>query len=297
MDDSNTCAVVTRPRGHRFGMVDTAIIRDESLPRNVKTLYAYLATFCTEERSAFPARPRMARETGLSVRAVDEALKTGAACGLWTVERRPVERGRHLTNVYLLHDQGGTYVVGSGPGPRLKGAPRGRGVGADFAPRRAQILHGVGADFAPEVDKGTRPLPNKTSASGGDAFSGNAYAAGAHRASSAGDSTPARQDRKLHIVQPRNFDRLDDGAVAAALTGSCIAAMRKAGLTPDTRAGDALGYSIGRWRDEEGLSRRQLLARLRQHISLAGTDDTGWGWLATVPPRASAVAGDDDWAG
>jgi hypothetical protein len=112
---------ITRPAVDRttqigFGMVDKSVLWDQTLPPNVKAVYAYLTTYCGDARVAFPSKATIARHTGLSVRSVDKAVNVGKACGLWSVESEydPV-RGVHYANTYLLRDLGGGYAPGSGP--------------------------------------------------------------------------------------------------------------------------------------------------------------------------------------
>lgn len=110
-----------------FGFVDQEVIRDPSIPANVKLVYTLLATYASDKRSAFPSKATIARELGISLRAVDAAVNTAAEIGLFTVVHRPKKdkNGRviygkdgkplHTSNRYLLHDFGGGYVPGSGP--------------------------------------------------------------------------------------------------------------------------------------------------------------------------------------
>lgn len=129
---------VRRSGGPSFGMVDVKVVRDRSLPRNVRTVYTYLATYCSvaddpekghPARSAYPSRARIGNDTDMSVSAVDIALKIGSDAGLWTIVKRWINEsgetveaiaetgGRHepTSSLYLLHDLGGGYVAEVGP--------------------------------------------------------------------------------------------------------------------------------------------------------------------------------------
>lgn len=153
-------AHVERTSSIGFGMVDKSIIRDPSLPQNVKTVYTLLATYAHDERSAFPSKETIARESSLSKRAVDAAVAIGAEVGLFTIVRRvrKDDNGRPIlskdgkplqtSNKYLLHDFGGGYIPGSGP----KGGDKAADPLQEMQGDPVQEMHPPSAGAAPEED-------------------------------------------------------------------------------------------------------------------------------------------------
>lgn len=153
--DPEDVEVAERVGAGPFGMAYRHIIRDRSLPRGVKTLYAYFTTYATGIREAHPSRETIAADVDLSVTAVDEAIKVGAACGLWSIVKVETSRG-YCYHKYVLHDLPGVpgaYVAGSGPGARSKGKPRGRSATARQTPAEAP------ADTPPPKSEGGNPPP------------------------------------------------------------------------------------------------------------------------------------------
>lgn len=271
MDSSKTNAPrVQRPAGWTFGMVDTTIIRDQSLPRNVKSVYAYFTTWCGDTRSAFPSRGRIARETGLSVRTLDEALSIGEAAGLWRIVRRPVERGRHETSVYELLDQGQGYVVGSGPVEVKVPRPR---QGADSAPTSVQVLHPVGAGSAPETDNVIQTSSTQTSTSGDSPSGPHADARGSEGAPR--DEEP--NDPKLYL--PRTFETMAEPAVRKKLVGAALTALEAVGLRPADNAADRMGEALRHYSRTEKHDRH----RLAEHVTKWLADPAGHGLLYGAP--------------
>lgn len=163
-------AHVERTSSIGFGMVDKSIIRDPSLPQNVKTVYTLLATYAHDERSAFPSKETIARESSLSKRAVDAAVAIGAEVGLFTIVRRvrKDDNGRPIlskdgkplqtSNKYLLHDFGGGYIPGSGP----KGGDKTADPLQEMQGDPVQEMHPPGAGAAPEEDHLKKTILKKT---------------------------------------------------------------------------------------------------------------------------------------
>lgn len=276
-----------------FGKVYTAIIRDVTLPRNVKTIYTYLSTWCADQRSAFPGRELMAEETDLSVSAIDEAKRIGLEVKLWSIEKVPTKSG-YSYNKYVLHDRDGVYVPGSGPGKRQKGKPRGRAAADDAQEPRPKSGPGHGQNLAPPRPK-SGPYQDKGSiqarietrdASGEDA------PAGAHE--QARERECAQQPtkpRKVRIVRPPDFVAFTDGEMTHELIASAAAATRQAGLP------------LGSYGKAELARRLMLVAhlpvdtRVQQleevlNAGLAGASDVAW--LFTDKPKRPGRANTDD---
>jgi hypothetical protein len=253
--DSKSSAHVQRTSRVAFGMVDAAVIRDETLPPMVKLVYTHLATYCSDVRSAFPSRATIARQIGLSVRSVATAIKQAQDAGLFTIEHRIGDDGRQTSNLYLLHDLGGGYVIGSGP---LRGAPDARGP--------VQDVHGGGAPGAHEQDHANETSQRQTTSTSSDA------ASGAPSASGCGDT---------EIFIPRDFAKWTDGRVYQHLVKASISALRAAGLEPAPDAADRIGRAVKATSEDDGVTREDLVRMLEVTLGLAGTSDKTWGSLAT----------------
>lgn len=263
---------VERPGDQPWGKVYTAIIRDVTLPRNVKTIYTYLATWCADQRSAFPGRERMSEETDLSVSAIDEAKKIGLEVGLWSIEK-VATKGGYSYNKYFLHDRDGGYVPGTGPGRRAKGKPRGRAAAEGQEPRpksgrgHAQNLGPARPKSGPYQDKGSRPASIKTNASSGDA------PARAHEQARGRAAKPPAAKR-IHIQKP-------DAANEKELTRKLVAA----GAAAMTKAGKPLGSrgraDIGRWAKENATTHQvdDLVAAIQRGLQAGLDGDPEFDWL------------------
>lgn len=258
-NDSKDGSPVQRTSRMSFGMVDPDVIRDETLHKNVKTVYTYLVTYCSNVRSAYPSRARIARQTGLSVRSVDGALKLGEQVGLFTIERRR-DGKLNQTNVYLLHDFGGGYVADSGVGSAV------------VAPGVAQGLPESGAVVAPELDQPSTPSSIHTTSTSSNAVSG-------------GHRTSSPTERKIYL--PEDFSEYDDRHANQYLVGAAVAALQAAGLVLHPRAADSLGRELKK-RREAGEVRAELVDNIRRWVRVAGTDDDGAGWIASWPETRAA---------
>lgn len=73
-----------------------------SLPGRAKTVMFYLVNRSNKELTCFPAIPTMARETGLSERTVQRALKELCAEGYIVKTPRYRKNGSQSSNLYLL---------------------------------------------------------------------------------------------------------------------------------------------------------------------------------------------------
>lgn len=226
-----------------FGMVDPAVIRDVTLPPMVKLVYTHLATYCSDQRSAFPSRATIAKQIGVSVRTVDSALKTAEKVHLITVQRRRVEK-RHRTSVYVLHDFDGGYISGAGP----------VGGSASPAPPDAGDARG-GAGAAPELDHGSTPRVQTITTSSDAACAPRAAARGQQSAS---------QTPKLHLR--RDFANLTDKGARRHLVAAAIKAMRHVGLTPTPNAAHRIGRAL-KEQHEAGTVRVRLAEMLSNTIA------------------------------
>lgn len=226
-----------------FGMVDPAVIRDVTLPPMVKLVYTHLATYCSDQRSAFPSRATIARQVGVSVRTVDGALKVAEKAHLITVQRRRVEK-RNRTSVYVLHDFGGGYDPGAGP----------IGGSAGDAPPSAGDARGR-AGAAPDLDNRSTPQSQTTSTSSDAACAPRAAARGR-------DSAP--RTPTLHLR--RDFAALTDKGVRRHLVAASLKAMEHVGFTLTTDAAQRIGQAL-KVQHEAGKTRDQLAQMLRDVIS------------------------------
>lgn len=233
-------AAVERQGLKGFGVVDRIVIRDPGLSPNVKLVYAYLTTFCGDEREAFPSRARIARETGLSVRTVDKANKEAQAVGLWVVEKRE-SGGEWHSNKYLLRDLGGGFQSSAQGGSAGGALPRGAG---DAPPSAA----GAHEEDSP---KNTTSFKN-TKTKQRHASSGGAHAEREHA------------PRTPFIVKPKGFELFDERVVARKLVGHFVAAMKRAGYVLTPGASDAIGAGLKKGA-EKGMDRHALLAEVRAH--------------------------------
>lgn len=138
-------------------MTDMTVFRDRSLPPNVKLVYVALIGYADRQRKCWPSRERLAYDTGLSVRAVARAIKAMTEAGLITAVRT------QTSNRYTVHDRGGTYIHGSGPG------------GLTVLPEKTVSPFGRDRE-SHELDQRSRPETQTTS-------SGDAYAAAGRFAS------------------------------------------------------------------------------------------------------------------
>lgn len=292
---------VDRVAGWKFGMVDKSVMRDETIPRNVKLVYAYLTIWCGATRSAYPGRARMAREIGLSLSALDEAKAIGAKIGLWKIENRPDPDNpkRNLSNKYWLNDQGGSYVPGSGTGARVKGKPRGRaaakqteadspdqGVGQNMGEGVSQNL----ADPLPESgqyrDHGTTPLGIDTT----DASSEDAPA-GAHEQARGRANKPAAS--RIHIERP---EAADEKQLTQKLVAASAAAMKKARKPLGTRGRKDLGAWVKDCVDSYPVD--GLAAALERGLQAGLEGDPEYVWLfedlPKTPARPNTIEGLDE---
>jgi hypothetical protein len=284
-------AAVGRPAGWQFGMVEKAVMRDETIPRNVKLLYAYLTIWCGEERSAFPGRARIARELGLSLSALDEAKKIGQDIGLWKVQNRPDPENPKLkaTNKYWLNDQGGSYVPGSGTGARAKGKPRGRsaqrspeqGVGQNLGEGVSQNLADPPPKSGQYQDQLSRPASIETNASSVDA------PAGAHEQAR---GRANESSNRIHIDRPVAADEKE---LTRKLVAASTAAMKKAGKP----LGSQGKKDLGAWVKEYAAQPVDALAaHLEDFLTAALAGDHPWLFedLPNTPARPNTIEGLDE---
>jgi len=255
-DDSKDGSHVQRARRISFGMVDPDIIRDESLPKNVKTVYTYLVTYCSDVRSAYPSRSRIARQAGLSVRSVDGAIKTAEQVGLFTVQRRR-EGKLNQTNVYLLHDFGGGYEAGSG------------GLVQPLRQGVEQEMHQGGATAAPNLDNSSTPPPIKTTVTSGDAFAAS------------GRRTSSQTDMKIMVGE--DYWTMEAPRLMQYLTACLIKTLGRADLQlrPDGRR--LIGKAL-RARVEAGATYQKILNDVQYWV----THEEEWSQLAYLPQSEAA---------
>ncbi len=255
VNDSKDSSPVQRTKRMRFGMVDPDVIRDESLPRNVRTVYTYLVTYCSDVRSAYPSRARIARQTGMSVRTLDAAIQHAEAVGLFTVERRR-EGNINQTNVYRLHDFGEGYEPGFGGVVQ----PLHQGVG--------QSLHEDGATVAPDLYNVSTPSSIQTSTSG------DAYAASGHRTSSLTDMKITPSDRYWKMDGPHAMQHL----------ASCVVrTLKRAKLELRPEGRKLLGASL-----KENLASEGTYEGLIREAESWVTHQERWSQLA-YPPRPKSA--------
>lgn len=254
--DSKAGAYVQRTSRVQFGMVDAAVIRDEMLPANVKTVYTYLVTYCSDDRSAYPSRARIARQAGLSVRTVDAAIKHAEKVGLMTVTRR--RDGRvNLTNIYELHDLGGGYIA----------SEEVAGGGAAPTPPSATV--------APKLDQVS--IQKRSTRS--------------HRKLRSPSKLKYGQ-----IFLPGDFYEMEDGPAANQIIKCVLGIFEAKGLIPEVDAGDTMGMRLTKLATEDGLDRGELVEEAQTWADTGrfyDEDDEEWGWLATPkdqPPDLHVVA-------
>lgn len=101
---------------------------------------------------------------------------------------------------------------------------------------------------------------------------------------SIGQLASTNPQRKI-ITRPR-FWRLTDGQATQYLVSAALSSIKKAGLVPHPEAGDAMGRTLKK-RKEEGATREQLVDEVRAWVKVAGTTDKN-GWLGS--PRRSEAA-------
>lgn len=251
-NDTNLPASGQPSGGVSFGMTQTDIARDPTLPVLVKALYAVLATYANAARECWPSQETLARALGVTDRTVRKAVKQGEAAGLFEVIHT------QSSNRYRLRDMKvGGYVVGSGP-QTPPGTSVPAGPEADVRADRNET--------SDELDQRTRPDIQTSSTSS------DAYAAGAPRTSSRGD-------QKIRIFPLGDTDSLDDGELTRRLVKSSISALRAAGLEPRYDAANRLGSAIKNAL-EAGADRAALPGIVETTLRFAGTSNQEWGWLA-----------------
>jgi hypothetical protein len=264
----------TRPSeaGDFFGMAYTAIVRDRTLPRNVRTLYAYFTTYCTgDDRVAFPGRDLIAEDVDLSVRAVNDAIRVGERAGLWSVSKFRSTKG-YDRNRYHLHDTDGGYRPGTGPGARAKGLPRGCTTEpqAKSASGHRQKQQEPQAKSADEIDTGVRPTGRYTpSTSSETACRGREQV-----------RTPD-EDRKPRLYVKPNLDAMKPAGVRGHLVAAILTALRAVNLEPHP----TLAGHVGRWvkeRQRAGGSNADIVQALRE--ALADPHRSGFVAVADMPP-------------
>jgi hypothetical protein len=293
---------VKRSTKRQFGFTDATIVRDETLPKNVKTVYNYLATFCGEERSAYPGRTRMSRETGLSAAALDEAKRVGEEFGVWSIIRPDDEldeqgqpRGprekRPVTNVYVLHDHGGGYVAGTGPGAKVKGKPRGRHVtrGAqNLSPHPAQNLNPPGSKSEPNQYQGPPPPDISTSAPRDDSIENPSAGSGRRTSSPTRKSKPKR----ITITPPKNLERLDEAAQMQTVVRCAVKAAGRVGRELAPGVTDSIGRMLRTNIDAHDA--RFLAKHIEKELNLALDGDETYQWM--LRPVLASVPEADPWA-
>lgn len=242
--------------GVSFGMTDMTVFRDRSLPPNVKLVYVALVGYADRDRRCWPSRERIAHDTGLSVRAVARALKMMTEAGLITLVRT------QASNRYTIHDRGGSYLHGSGPG------------GLTVLLERTHSPAGRDSQ-SPELDQRPRPATQTTTSS--DA------ASGAHHASAMGErGTP------IKIYPKRGFYRIaEHGDAVQSLVACAVTAMEAAGLVIHDNAANAIGHTLAE--SYETATRQQMVEIVERWVNRAGDPtDEGAGWLASWPGRKAS---------
>lgn len=256
VNDSPSRPHVKRTSRMSFGMVDPGVIRDETLHKYVKTVYTYLSTYCSDIRSAYPSRSRIARQTGLSVRSVDGAIKTAEQVGLFTVQRRR-EGKLNQTSVYLLHDFGGGYEAGSG------------GVVQPLHQGVEQEMHEGGAGAAPNLDNVSTPPATKTTFTSGDACAAS------------GQRTSSQTDMKIMVGE--DYWTMEAPRLMQYLTACLIKTLERANLQlrPDGRR--LIGKAL-RSRVEAGTTYQKILDAVQYWV----THEAEWSQLAYQPQSKAA---------
>lgn len=266
--------VVERRGDLPFGKVYRHIIRDRSLPRNVRTIYTYLTTYAAGAREAYPSRDVMAEDVDLSVGAVAQAIRIGRECKLWHIVKVST-RGGYSYNKYVLHDLDGGYVPGSGPGRRAKGKPRGRT--ANRAPAAAESSREPQSDFDPGQGQN---LENPRSKSDHKEDKQEGRQAGGKTTSTPpreaiADAHPQAAERSTQITLrfPKNFDSLDQGPAIRCIVRASTAAMKAAGRPLGRGVGDRIATQLS------GVDRPQAVAEVMADSlarALAGEARFAW---------------------
>lgn len=241
MNDSNTGA--PRQPGTPFGIVDATVMRDPSLTANVKVVYACLTTYADPHGIAFPSKARLARDTGLSVRTVDAAVKVAETAGLLVVDRRKREGSKqNHVNRYLLRDHGRGYVPAAG-------------TAGDAVPPAADAV-GT-ARGAQEQDHRTGPSPNPTTSTSSDAPC-------APHADARGSETAPRTPT---LYLPANYQAMPEKAVCRWLVGAAVKAIEHAGHVVAPEAGQMIGRAL-RAQRKAGVGRDRLAEMLADVIAV-----------------------------
>lgn len=268
----------TGRRKQPFGTVDTAVMRDESLPWQVKALYTCLVTYCGEKREAFPSLNRIARESGMSRSSVLAAIRCAEECKLIEVRAEfardgersdDPDKGEQTSNRYLLRDFEGGYKTGHGPGRRLP-YPSDRGVAV--TPHPVEPLDPASAAAIPEQDHRSWTTPKSTHTSPDE------------------DAASGRREtrRKIKLFRPKRWTELDTEQAAQDTCAYVARAFKAIGLRPTDEAMHALGRSIQKW-DEDGVDRVRMWANVRREVDKFGIKEPYLDWLVPLPPHLSVV--------
>lgn len=156
----------------------------------------------------------------------------------------------------------------------------------------ADVARSAGTDAA--MSAGTDMNQTKTTrrSDPDELTSSDAYAAGGQRASSSTERTREPRPRRRVYPHPQMYKWAEDADVIHYLVGAAIKAMTKAGLEPHWNAADGIGHTLKT--KYAGRPRKDMLTEVERWVNLAGTDDEGCGWLASVPaPQQRAM---DPWA-
>ncbi len=282
MGSEDTHVQVPSPRRETkpHGRVDPAVMRDVSLPQQVKLLYALLATYADGvTRECWPSRNRIVTESGMSRGAFDAALRCAESVGLVETRAEFMRDGQRCdeggpgaertSNRYVLHDFGTGFKVGQGPGRKL---PYGYGVRTAVVPTSAQPLGGGGTADVQEQDHLTQPSSTHAMTPPGE-----------DAASVAAKSRP-----KVKLFRPKRWTELDSETAAQEACAYVARAFRAVGFRPTDRALSALGQSIKRW-DDDGMDRTKMWVNVRREVDKFGLLGQYEDWLAPLPPRLSVV--------
>lgn len=238
-----------------------------------QALYTALLAHVNRQKAdgvAWPGLATLAAMLGYRKRqSITPYLDELVALNAIDVENKPCRSGRR--NEYVVHevppeDYPGFRTLGEFHAHRRDVAEQGRmSAPADIA-MSAVPDEGMSAPADTNQKKPTRRKNTEV------ASSGDAYAAGAPRASSQG-----QRDQPPEIEIPPGFDQWDDGKAAQYLVGAAIRVMTDRGLDADGRAGDAMARVL----KHQCVTREDMVRNARYWSSVAGTNEPNGGWLAS----------------
>lgn len=261
-NDTNLPASGQPSGGVSFGMMQTDIARDPTLPVLVKALYAVLATYANADRECWPSQETLARALGVTDRTVRKAVKQGEAAGLFEVIHT------QSSNRYRLRDMKvGGYVVGSGP-QTPPGTSVPAGPEADVRADRNET--------SDEQDQRTRPESQTSSTS-------------SERFTAGGPRTSSQTEQRIEIFVPGSYDTAEAGECSRLLTRSSVKALEAHGYEADA---DEIGRAVKAAIEasgEKGIDRETLRWQLENTLNLAAGRDPAWSRLIRWDPWESAA--------